>query len=48
MKNSHENRIIKSLENSGVIKGVNETVKHEIKKQEVRFVMSLGSLGASI
>ena len=31
-------KIIKSLEDSGVlIDGVNETVKHEIEKQEGRF-----------
>ena len=33
-------KIIKSLENS-VIDGVTETVKHEIKKQEGRFLWAL-------
>ena len=34
---NHFIKIIKSLENS-VIDGVTETVKHEIKKQEGRFL----------
>ena len=35
-------KIIKSLEDSGVlIDGVTETVKHEIKKQEGRFIGAL-------
>ena len=39
-------KIMKSLEDSGVfIDGVTETVKHEIKKQEGRF---LGALLASL
>ena len=35
-------KVIKSLEDSGVlIDGVTETVKHEIKKQEGRFLGAL-------
>ena len=43
-------RIIKSLENSGVlIGGVSEIVKHEIKKQEGGFLgMLLGTLSVSM
>ena len=43
-------RIIESLENSSVlIDGFSETVKHEIKKQERRFLsMLLRPLGASV
>ena len=43
-------RIIKLRDNLGVlIDGVNETVKHEIKRQEGGFLrMLLGTLGASI
>ena len=43
-------RIIISTENSGVlIDGVGETIKHEIKKQEGRFIgMLLGILSASM
>ena len=43
-------RIIKSLNSSGVWPdGVSKTVKHEIKRQEDRFLgMLLGPLGASV
>ena len=43
-------KIKKSLENSGIlIDGVSETVKHQIKKQEGRFLgMLLVTLGASV
>ena len=44
------NRIIKPWENLGImIDGVSETVKHEIKKQEGRFLgTSMETLGASM
>ena len=39
---NHINKIIKSLEDSGaVIDGVTEAVKHELKKQEDRFLGAL-------
>ena len=43
-------RILKSLENLSVlIDGVNETLKHEMKKQEDEFLgMLLRTLGASM
>ena len=43
-------KIVKSLEDSGVlIDGVNETVKHEIKKQEGEFLGALlAPLAASL
>ena len=43
-------KILKSLEDSGVlIDGVTETVKHEIKKQEGRFIWALlAPLAASL
>ena len=43
-------KFIKSLEDSGVsIDGVTETVNHEIKKQEGRFLgVLLGPLAASV
>ena len=42
--------IIKSLKNSGVLtNGISEIVKHEITKQESRFLIILsGTLGTSI
>ena len=43
-------KIVKSLENSGVLlKGVSETIQHEVKEQRVGFLsMLLGTLGASL
>ena len=43
-------KIVKSLEDSGVLlKGVNETIKHEAKEQRGGFLsMVLGTLGASL
>ena len=43
-------KIVKSLENSGVIlKGVSETIQHEVKEQRGGFLsMLLGTLGASL
>ena len=43
-------KIVKSLEDSGVIlKGVSETIKHEVKEQRGGFLsMLLGTLGASL
>ena len=43
-------KIVKSLENSGVLlKGVNETIQHEVKVQRGGFLgMLLGTLGASL
>ena len=45
-----EMKIVKSLENSGVIlKGVSETIQHEAKEQRGGFLsMLLGTLGASL
>ena len=41
--------IVKSLEDSGVLlKGVSETIQHEAKEQRGRFLMLLGTLGASL
>ena len=41
-------KIVKFLEKSGIlIKGVNETIKNEVKKQKRKFLhMLLGKLGA--
>ena len=43
-------KIVKSLENSGVLlKGVSETIQHEVKEQRGGFLsMLLGTLGASL
>ena len=43
-------KIVKSLEHSGLLlKGVTETVQHEIKEQKCGFLsMLLGTLGASL
>ena len=43
-------KIIKSLQESGLLKkGVNETIKNEVKKQNGRFLrMLIGTLGASL
>ena len=43
-------KIVKSLENSGVLlKGVSETIQHEVKEQRGGFLsMLLGILGASL
>ena len=41
-------KIVKSLENSGVLKGVSETIQHEAKEQRGGFLsMLLGTLGGS-
>ena len=46
----HISKIVKSLENSGVLlKGVSETIQHEPKEQRGGFLgMLLGTLGASL
>ena len=46
----HNLKIVKSLENSGVLlKGVSETIQHEAKEQRGGFLsMLLGTLGASL
>ena len=43
-------KIVKSLENSGLLlKGVSETIQHEVKEQRGGFLsMLLGILGASL
>ena len=43
-------KIVKSLENSGLLlKGVSETIQHEVKEQRGGFLkMLLGTLGASL
>ena len=43
-------KIVKSLEDSGLlIKGVSQTIQHEVKKQKGGFLsMLLGTLGASL
>ena len=42
-------KIVKSLENSGVLLGVGETIQHEAKEQRGGFVsMLLGTLGGSL
>ena len=42
-------RMIKSLEDSEILKGVSETVKNKVKKQGGGFLsMLLGTLGASL
>ena len=43
-------KIVKSLEDSGVLlKGVSETIQHEVKEQRRGFLpMLLGTLGASL
>ena len=43
-------KIVKSLEDSGVLlKGVSETIQHEVKEQRKGFLsMLLGTLGASL
>ena len=42
-------KIVKSLENSGVLLKVSETIKHEAKEQRGGFLgMLLGTLGASL
>ena len=43
-------KIVKSLENSGVLlKGVSETIQHEVKEQRGGFLsMLLGTLGTSL
>ena len=41
-------KIVKSLENSGLLLGVSETIKNEAKQQKGGFLtMLLGTLGAS-
>ena len=42
-------KIVKSLEESGLLKDVSETIKNEAKEQKVGFLgMLLGTLGASL
>ena len=43
-------KIVKSLENSGILlKGVSETIQHEVKEQRGGFLSTLlGTLGASL
>ena len=42
-------KIVKSLEDSGLLKGVSETIKNESKEQKGGFIsMLLGTLGVSL
>ena len=45
----HLLKIVKSLEDSGILNGITEAVKNEVKEQKGGFLsMLLGTLGASL